>query len=315
MKSFKSKSFEKSYKNGQYKLFWTEPQHLNNSKNGVPYPQYNFEKFLKQIRQGILKLFVVLKFLFHRYVLTFFKKHDLPWFKISFLSLFALLLLKDDFKITINLPTANAPIAKEEQEPPVSSDAAWFSSFTSLKSDSRKATFEEEKKPVKKTTNPFAPVDTDELVDIETKAYIRRFHKVAITEMNKFGVPASIKMAQGIIESRNGKSRLAKANNNHFGMKCFSTKCPKGHCANFNDDHHKDFFRKYDSSWASWRHHSKLLANGRYKKLQQYGSDYKKWAKGLKSLGYATDRKYDKKLIRTIEKYKLYYLDQLADNS
>ena len=64
--------------------------------------------------------------------------------------------------------------------------------------------------------------------------------------MDKFGIPASITLAQGLLESNNGESRLTTKNNNHFGIKCFSRKCKKGHCSNFSDDSHKDFFRKYD---------------------------------------------------------------------
>lgn len=144
----------------------------------------------------------------------------------------------------------------------------------------------------------------------KVKAYIRRYAKVAIAEHKKFGIPASIKMAQALIESRAGASTLAQKNNNHFGIKCFSKKCKSGHCTNLTDDSHKDFFRSYYSAWEGWRAHSQLLSSKRYKPLQKYGNDYKAWAKGLKSIGYATDKKYDKKLIDIIEKYQLYRLDQ-----
>ncbi|HHJ49829.1 MAG TPA: hypothetical protein ENJ88_02880 [Phaeodactylibacter sp.] len=152
------------------------------------------------------------------------------------------------------------------------------------------------------------PGDTEK--DRRYKAYIRRFQKVARVEMEKFGIPASISMAQGLVESDGGASVLATRNNNHFGIKCFSRSCKKGHCSNFSDDHHKDFFRIYGSAWESWRAHSKLLANGKYKSLKKYGKDYKAWARGLKRLGYATDPNYANKLIRVIEKYQLYRLDQ-----
>ena len=116
-------------------------------------------------------------------------------------------------------------------------------------------------------------------------------------------------MAQAILESNAGRSSLSTKNNNHFGMKCFSRTCKKGHCSNFGDDSHKDFFRKYGTAWESWRSHSKLIANGKYKSLLKYGNDYKKWAKGLKRLGYATAPHYDQTLIELIEKYRLYELD------
>ena len=120
--------------------------------------------------------------------------------------------------------------------------------------------------------------------------------------MNKYNIPASITLAQGLIETNAGQSPLATKNNNHFGIKCFSKSCKKGHCANFSDDSHKDFFRKYASSWESFRAHSKLLTYKRYKHLTKLPtSDYKGWAVGLKKAGYATDKNYHKKLIRLIE--------------
>ncbi|MCB0619480.1 MAG: glucosaminidase domain-containing protein, partial [Saprospiraceae bacterium] len=74
--------------------------------------------------------------------------------------------------------------------------------------------------------------------------------------------------------------------------------------------HHKDFFRIYDSAWESWRAHSEMLATGRYKELLKNKNDYRAWAKGLKSLGYATDPNYERKLVETIEKYHLQVLDR-----
>ena len=155
----------------------------------------------------------------------------------------------------------------------------------------------------------FADAPEDDAETLTVKAYVRRFRKVAKVEMEKYGIPASVKMAQAILESNAGRSLLSTKNNNHFGMKCFSRTCKKGHCSNFGDDSHKDFFRKYNTAWESWRSHSKLIANGKYKSLLKYGNDYKKWAKGLKQLGYATARHYDQTLIELIEKYRLYELD------
>ncbi len=133
-------------------------------------------------------------------------------------------------------------------------------------------------------------------------AYVKRFVKTAQTEMEKYKIPASITLAQGLLESNVGESRLATQNNNHFGIKCFSKKCKKGHCANFTDDSHKDFFRKYKSTWESFRAHSKLLQAKRYRPLYKLDKkDYKGWAHGLKKAGYATDKKYAPKIIQLIE--------------
>lgn len=142
-------------------------------------------------------------------------------------------------------------------------------------------------------------------------AYVKRYAKVAQTEMEKFGIPASIKLAQGLLESNVGESRLAVHNNNHFGMKCFSRTCRKGHCSNFTDDSHKDFFRKYKNVWESYRSHSMLLQSSRYKHLKKLKStDYKGWAYGLKKAGYATDKNYAPKIIGLIEDLKLYQYDK-----
>ncbi len=309
MKNNQSKSFHKEYKNGKYRLYFEEAQHLNYTKNDLPFERFNFEKILKQLVAGLLKLFVVFKYFFHTYILKRAKQYELPWLRIGFLSLATLFVLKNDFNFTFNVPSPAMKIAYDENETSPDRNEALFSSLPILTES--KATPVSKKVKRKIDANPFAPVDSDDLSELETKAYIRRFSKIAVTEMHKYGIPASIKMAQGIIESRNGKSRLAKSNKNHFGIKCFSKRCVKGHCANFNDDHHKDFFRKYKTAWEGWRAHSKLLSSGRYKKLQKYGIDYHQWAAGLKKVGYATDRKYDKKLIKTIEKYKLHVLDEL----
>ena len=134
------------------------------------------------------------------------------------------------------------------------------------------------------------------------KNYVRRFSPIAIAEMRKYGIPASITLAQGLLESNAGESRLTKANSNHFGIKCFSKNCGKNHCSNFTDDTHKDFFRKYPNAWESYRAHSLFLQGSRYKRLKKLNKrDYKAWAKGLKKCGYATDKRYAEKLIQIIE--------------
>lgn len=141
-------------------------------------------------------------------------------------------------------------------------------------------------------------------------AYVKRFAQVARSEMKRYGIPASITLAQGLIESNAGDSRLSRENNNHFGMKCFSKTCSKNHCSNFTDDSHKDFFRKYTNAWESFRAHSLMLQGKRYRHLKKEGNDYKKWSHGLKKAGYATDPRYAEKLIHIIKELKLDQFDQ-----
>ncbi|WP_170254543.1 glycoside hydrolase family 73 protein [Phaeodactylibacter luteus] len=144
------------------------------------------------------------------------------------------------------------------------------------------------------------------------KAYVKRFAKVAQAEMKHYGIPASIILAQGLLESNVGESKLAQRNNNHFGMKCFSKSCKPGHCSNYTDDSHKDFFRIYGNAWESYRAHSLLLKNSeRYQPLFRLRStDYKGWARGLSKAGYATDKKYADKIIHLIEDLGLHRYDR-----
>lgn len=141
--------------------------------------------------------------------------------------------------------------------------------------------------------------------------YVKQFAPVAVAEMKKYGIPASVTLAQGLLESNAGESRLATENNNHFGIKCFSKNCKKGHCTNHSDDSHKDFFRKYPSAWESYRAHSVFLQRNRYRHLLKLPrTDYKSWARGLSKAGYATDPKYADKLIRIIETLHLHQYDK-----
>jgi len=142
------------------------------------------------------------------------------------------------------------------------------------------------------------------------RKYIERFASTAIAEMKQFGIPASITLAQGLIETDAGSSRLASESNNHFGIKCRS-KCRHCTCRNYSDDDVYDMFRVFDTSWESFREHSKLLQIDRYKHLKKLGTnDYEGWAKGLKKAGYATDKNYDKKLIQLIEALDLQQFDK-----
>ncbi len=141
--------------------------------------------------------------------------------------------------------------------------------------------------------------------------YVKKYAKIAQSQMREYGIPASITIAQGLLESDAGESRLAIENNNHFGIKCFSKTCKRGHCTNFTDDSHKDFFRKFDSAVESFKAHSQLLSGERYQFLYRYRkTDYSSWAKGLRRAGYATDPNYHHKLIRLIQEMDLHDYDR-----
>lgn len=136
-------------------------------------------------------------------------------------------------------------------------------------------------------------------------AYIGKYSQIAVDEMKRSGVPASITLAQGLLESAAGKSALAVKANNHFGIKCH--KGWQGRKFYQDDDRKGECFRVYSSPEGSFADHSDFLRyRDRYKSLFELDpSDYKAWAKGLKAAGYATDPSYAGKLIKIIEKYGL----------
>jgi len=141
------------------------------------------------------------------------------------------------------------------------------------------------------------------------QSYIERFKNIAISSMNKYGIPASITLAQGILESGNGNSDLAKYANNHFGIKCTSDWKGKGYYK--DDDKKDDCFRVYANPEESYRDHSEFLKRKRYAFLFELDKDdYKGWARGLKQAGYATNPRYPELLISLIERYQLYQYDK-----
>lgn len=139
--------------------------------------------------------------------------------------------------------------------------------------------------------------------------YINKYKDYAVIEMHRSGVPASITLAQGSLESSNGNSRLARKGNNHFGIKCKSTW--KGKTIRADDDAPNECFRAYNSALESYRDHSDFLRNNwRYHNLFDLEiTDYKGWAEGLRKAGYATNKKYHTILISIIERNKLYQYD------
>ena len=157
-----------------------------------------------------------------------------------------------------------------------------------------------------KSVNRFFKTMTNEQ---RTHWYVNTYSKISIDEMQKFGIPASITMAQGILESNSGKGSLALKSNNHFGIKCH--KGWKGKKVYHDDDAKGECFRKYKNPNKSYRDHSIFLeSRDRYNFLFKLNKrNYVKWAKGLKKAGYATDPKYADKLISIIERYELWKLD------
>lgn len=166
------------------------------------------------------------------------------------------------------------------------------------------------------TTNP----KTDTQVSLEATSnvktyaeeiqfYVDNFKEIAKNNMKTHGIPASITLAQGILESGAGKGKLAQSANNHFGIKCHTGWT--GESVKHDDDAAQECFRKYNHPSESYRDHSLFLTSRpRYANLFKLDrGDYEAWAKGLKAAGYATDVKYPDKLIGLIERFELYKYD------
>ena len=179
---------------------------------------------------------------------------------------------------------------------------------------------EQKSAPLTQITKPAEPVKNSDKVSttnstsIKTPAesYIERYKNIAITEMNGSGIPASITLAQGILESGSGNSKLAKEANNHFGIKCATEW--KGETILQDDDNKDDCFRVYKSPEESFRDHTEFLKRKRYASLFELDkNDYRGWANGLKTAGYATNPRYAELLISLVERYDLSRFDRIEN--
>ncbi|MEM6698724.1 MAG: glucosaminidase domain-containing protein, partial [Bacteroidota bacterium] len=229
-----------------------------------------FRKWLNNIR----KLLTVLQFYFHKFTFGVFHSVQVPWFKVGVLAFGVFLMVKKDLHFQINMRAPSQSTAK-----PASYQTA---------------------EPLSIAPN-FNFVETSTTVSIsdatlstqDIEQYIKRFGKVAIMEAQKFGVPASIKMAQALLESQAGKAANTIQSNNHFGQPLQG--------------------QKYESAWENWRAHSLLFSmEGKpYQQLLQYGKDYKNWASGLQQLNYSNRSDYAQRLVQLIEQYELFRLDNM----
>ena len=296
MNSQQPKSFRFTDKKAEQASLFSSKNEMQNERQQKVTSEIEFTFILKKIFLSLKKLFVAIKYQLFKLTGGALSGMKMPWLKITVVALLAYLMFNKDFQFTINMRAPSAFLPADEED--------------NNRKDLSQMGIAQAVAHHERIRNPFADAQADDAKTKKEKAYIRRFKKTAKEEMNKFGIPASIKMAQGLLESGAGQSGLSKRNNNHFGIKCFSKKCGKGHRSNHSDDHHKDFFVKYKSSWESWRAHSKLLNTKHYKSLKEYETDYEAWAYGLKKLGYATDPRYPEKLLAKINKYHLYLLDK-----
>lgn len=242
------------------------------------FPEINLAMILGHLWRGLCKLFVALRYVIHRATGGLQISWRLPWFKLGLAALAIFILTKKDIQFSINM---KAPLAEVFGTTSPSGSAAVPT--THHLSMANPLGFSEA------TTVSTKVASADELDVSTAREYVKRFRKVAIVEMRKYGIPASIKMAQGLLESMAGQSPAAVNNDNHFGPA-------------FGND-------RFDSAWENWRAHS-LLIQREFKTLLSEGTNYKAWAKGLKKMGYSNDPDYDAKLIDVIQRYQLYLLDE-----
>lgn len=227
---------------------------------------------LKKIWLSMQKLFVALKYQWHQRTGGWLEGRRLSWFKIGLAGIAVFIVLKKDIQFSINM---KAPADKEQSAgvSPVRTrqvqELGVGNGITNLVGAST------------------AIASVRDLEEQQVKNYIKRFSKVAQAEMQKYGVPASVKMGQAIIESWAGQQSVST--NNHFGVPLAG--------------------RTYPSAWESWRTHSVLLRE-QHATLFQNGKNYTNWAKGLQEAGYNADKNYADKLITVIEQYQLQLLDE-----
>lgn len=156
----------------------------------------------------------------------------------------------------------------------------------------------------------FVPATLAQGLNARFLAYIEQFKEVAMEHCRTHGIPASITLAQGLLESNAGSSYLASQGNNHFGIKCHRW---KGEAVEYDDTLQHDCYRKYGSPEDSYLDHSRFLRGKRYSPLHALDTtDYRGWAHGLRTCGYAEDPAYPQKLINIIERYALHRYDSIA---
>jgi flagellum-specific peptidoglycan hydrolase FlgJ len=240
------------------------------------------------------------------YFLYYLKKH---WFRITLVAFLLFLIFKKDFSFTINL---NAPPPTETTKQPVQQAPP-----------PKRETFTEQAGRQSMTPGPekgvldrfdFSSIigsSDRELLEVLNKvdrkiveAYVSRFGRVARSEQKKFGIPASIIIANALLHSQAGEGILSKQANNHFGLMC----TPDWRGEKWDGD--GECLRAYDNAWTSFRDHSFFITTGTFAELRQLDPrDYKGWAKGLEKKAYSKADNFAEQLMEVIEKYSLQELD------
>lgn len=246
-------------------------------------------------------------------VLTYLQQH---WFKVACLTLVLYLLIQKDFRFSINM---NSPTEGEYMEMPSEGEYIEMPSegndfqtapkkeiFTERKSEKTKMLDKFELPSIFGSSPKYNPmVDLEKLDDKVKHDYLKRFARVVINERHKYGIPSSIILACGLLQSQAGQRDIAQKGNNHFGLTC--TVDWSGESGAYQGD----CYRHYENAWTSFRDHSNYLTSGKFAQLTTLEStDYRAWANGLEQLGYSEVDNLADHLINVIETYGLADLDR-----
>lgn len=241
------------------------------------------------------------------------------WFKISLGILLLFLVLKKDLSFQINL---NTPVEEEvpvEEEAPYRPKAQQPAKRETFTDDMTATSTSPEQAPVEETfdLSPFKGLSSPEN-NLETRlktvevalvqAYIKRFVHVAESEQIKYKIPASITLANALLQSQAGQHPLTTAHHNHFSLLCTSDWIGE------TVDIDNNCYRHYENAWTSFRDHSLFLTTGQNASLSSIGEEnYKGWAKALEKMNFARQKNIANQIIHTIEKYQLYRFDTPLD--
>lgn len=282
MKPKASNEYPIDQKNDQRKPGFRANRQMRHASGEPVFPEINLSMILRHLWRGLSKFFVSLRYTLHKASGGMQLRFSLPWFKLGLAALAIFILTKKDIQFSINMKAPLAGIFGQSDATQTEGPSAV--NTTQRLSVMQPLSFSESTRVSAKVASP------DELDVNAAKDYVKRFRKVAIVEMRKFGIPASVKMGQGLLESMAGQSAAAVNDNNHFGP-------------SFAGD-------DFDSAWENWRAHS-LFIQRQFRELSsKAGTSYRSWAKNLEKQGYSNDPKYAEKLIEVIERYQLYLLDE-----
>ena len=257
------------------------------------YQKISWKQIFRKLWIALKVPLIAAKYQFVMRIRHYYATRQLPWFRVALILLFAYVFFKKDLQFNINIGAPPTILSEGGNNK---------SSEMSMQSFAQNTKITTAKKQVSPTLIS--------LPNEDVKAYINRFSKVALVEMEKFEIPASIKMGQALLASHAGKNSIALEINNHF-----TTNCQEGDdCQNFTIGNRSLNLKTYQSAWESWRDHSKLLSKAKYMHLRDYKNNYRKWAEGLVIAGYRSDHAYSEQLIRCIEKYELFRLDTIKEN-